>query len=118
MKKYLFVMSKAPHWGADLQETLDIILTVAAFDQRVTLLFVDDGVLQLQRGQNPDKLQLKDTAAIFQALPIYDVHDVFAEAESLQERGLKPADLLLPVREVYRRDVRLLMRGHDVAMSG
>lgn len=118
MKKYLFVMSQAPHHGTGLQELLDIILTAAAFDQQVSLLFLDEGVLQLHRRQNPEKIGLKDTAAIFQALEIYDVHNVFAEVESLQDRGLKPGNLLLPVREVYRRDVSVLMQESDVVFSG
>ncbi|WP_031432668.1 sulfurtransferase complex subunit TusC [Methylomarinum vadi] len=118
MRKILFVMSHAPHHGTDLQETLDIVLTAAAFDQRVSLLFLDDGVLQLHQGQSPEKFKLKDTAAIFRALEIYDVRDYFIEVESLQERGLKPGNLILPVREVYRRNINELISHHDVILSG
>lgn len=118
MRNILFVMSHAPHHGTDLQETLDIVLTAAAFDQRVSLLFLDDGVLQLHQGQCPERFGLKDAAAIFRALEIYDVHDYFVEIESLQERGLKPGNLMLPVREVYRRNVNELIRHHDVVLSG
>lgn len=117
MKKFLFVMSHAPHLGTGLQETLDTILTTAAFDQQVGLLFLDDGVLQLHLQQHPERMGLKDSAAIFQALEIYDVHDVYVEAESLQQRGLKPADLLLPVREIYRKDVNALMKHYDALLS-
>lgn len=117
MKKFLFVMNHAPHIGINVQETLDGILTTAAFDQHAALLFLDDGTLQLHRRQKPEEQGLKDTLAIFQALEIYDVHDFYVEAESLQSRGLKPADLLLPVREIYRKDVNALMRQFDVVMS-
>lgn len=117
MKKYLFVMNHAPHIGINVQETLDSILTTAAFDQQVALLFLDDGVLQLHRQQNPERTGFKDTAAIFQALEIYDVHDFYVEAESIQSRGLKPANLFLPVREIYRKDVNALIRQFDVVMS-
>jgi tRNA 2-thiouridine synthesizing protein C len=114
MKKILYLLKQAPHQGIDLQETLDSILTMAAFDQRVGLLFVDDGVLQLQQHQKPDVLSLKDTAAIFKALEIYDIEDFFVEVESLQERGLKPVDLFLPVQEVYRKNVNNLVQEYDV----
>lgn len=118
MKKILFIMHTTPHSGIQLQEKLDLILTIAAFDQAVSLIFLDDGVFQLKRGQNPKKQGLKDTAAIFNALEIYDVNQLYIEAESLQERGLKPGDLGLPLQEIYRKDVNWLMKQYDVIISG
>ncbi|WP_020157180.1 MULTISPECIES: sulfurtransferase complex subunit TusC [Methylobacter] len=118
MKKYLFVLRKPAHSGAQVQEMLDIILTTAAFDQQVGILLLDDGVFQLKNGQQPDIAGMKDIAAIFKALEIYEVHDVYTEVESLRERGLKPKDLCLPVREFYRKDIASLMKRYDVVFSG
>jgi tRNA 2-thiouridine synthesizing protein C len=118
MKSYLFVLRKPAHSGTYVQEMLDIILTTAAFDQKVSLLFLDDGVFQLKSGQHPEKAGVKDTAAIFKALEIYDVKDLFAEVESLQERGLKPGDLSLPVYEFYRSDIAALIKRFDVVFAG
>jgi len=109
-------MRSAPHNGIQLQEKLDVILTAAAFDQKVALLFLDDGVFQLKKGQQPEKQGLKDTAAIFNALEIYDVNDLYTEVESLQERGLKPGDLSLPVQEFYRKDINELMQQYDLVI--
>ncbi|MGR9099177.1 MAG: sulfurtransferase complex subunit TusC [Gammaproteobacteria bacterium] len=117
MKSFLFVMSKSPCEGSQVQEFLDIVLTMAAFDQKVGLLFLDDGVFQLKNGQRPEILGLKDTASIFRALEIYDVRELYAEVESLQERGLKPGDLFLPVREVYRKEVGRLMHRHKIVFG-
>ena len=111
-------MRTAPHKGVQLQEKLDVILTAAAFDQHVALLFLDEGVFQLKKGQQPEKQGLKDTASIFNALEIYDVHDLYTEVESLQERGLKPADLSLPVKEFYRKEINNLMQQYDLILSG
>lgn len=118
MKNYLFILRKPAHSGAYVQETLDIILTTAAFDQAVSLLLLDDGVFQLKTQQTPEKFGMKDTAAIFKALEIYDVNQIYAEAESLQERGLKPADLCLPVQELYRKDIAGLLKNFDVVFPG
>lgn len=111
-------MRSTPHSSTQLQEQLDVILTAAAFDQTVALLFLDDGVFQLKKDQQVKKQGLKDTASIFNALEIYDVNDVFSEVESLQERGLKPSDLSLPVKEFYRKDINQLMQGYDLLISG
>ncbi len=114
MKRYLFVMRRLPYSGSHLQETLDAILTAAAFDQQVALLFADQGVWQLQKQQQPDGLSLKDTSAIFKALEIYDVKDLYVEAESLQASGLVSDDLLLPVTIVPRGEISSLMRSYAV----
>ncbi len=114
MQKFLFVLNQPPHDGLSVQETLDVILTVAAFDQPVSLLLLDDGVFQIKKNQNPGQVALQDTSAVFKALEIYDVHNIYLEAESLQERGLKPDDLQLPVKEVYRKNIASLMKQFQI----
>ena len=118
MKSYLFVLRKPAHSGAYVQEMLDTILTTAAFDQKVSILLLDDGVFQLKNGQHPEIVGMKDTAAIFNAMEIYDVNDIYTEVESMQERGLKPGDLCLPVQEFYRKDIAALMKRFDVLFAG
>ncbi|MEC4748037.1 sulfurtransferase complex subunit TusC [Methylomicrobium sp. Wu6] len=118
MKSYLFILRKPAHSGAFVQEMLDIILTTAAFDQKTSLLLLDDAVFQLKNGQQPEQFDMKDTASIYHALEIYDVKTIYAEIESLEERGLKPGNLCLPVQSVYRKDITTLMRRHDVLFPG
>ena len=117
MKSYLFVLRKPAHCGAYVQEMLDIILTTAAFDQKVSILLLDDGVFQLKNGQHPENVGMKDTAAIFNALGIYDVNDIYIEVESLQEHGLEPGDLSLPVQAFYRKDIAGLMKRFDIVFA-
>ncbi len=117
MKKFLFVMRTPPHSGIHVQEKLDIVLTTAAFDQHVGLLFLDDGVFQLKSGQNPEKAGMKDTSSIFRALEIYDIHELYIEVESLQDRGLKPGDLILPAKEIYQKEISGLMNQYDIVFG-
>lgn len=114
MKKYLFVLRRLPHNGNHVQEILDMLLTTAAFDQQVSVLFADDGVLQLKTQQNPAIVGLKDTAAVFGALEVYDVNALYVEIESLQARGMAIEDLILPVQAINRSEVNRLMRRHEV----
>jgi len=118
MKKYLFILRSAPHNGCHAQEMLDIILTTAAFDQHVSLLLLDEAVFQLKKNQQATKQNYKDTAAIFKALEIYDVKDIYVERESLHAYGLSSADLLLPVTELSRKKVIALMKSYDLVFSG
>jgi tRNA 2-thiouridine synthesizing protein C len=118
MKKYLFVMRHLPHVSSHVQETLDQLLTTAAFDQAVSVLFVDDGVLQLKTGQNPLQMGLKNTAAIFQALELYDVNLLYVETESLISRGMTVHDLILPVKLIPRAEVNALLQRHAIVIPG
>lgn len=118
MKNYLFILRKPAHSGAFAQEMLDIILTTAAFDQHTSVLLLDDAVFHVKKEQGPKSPGMKDIAAIYRALEIYDVRHVYAEAESLKERGLKPGDLCLSVEAVYRKDIPLLLRRHDLLFPG
>lgn len=110
-------MRSLPNNGSQVQESLDMLLTVAAFDQAVQVLFLDDGVFQLKRGQNPERLGLKDTSAILRALELYDVNTLYVELESLSARGLAKDDLLLPVKLIPRADVHQLLLAQDVIVS-
>lgn len=118
MKEYLFVMRHLPHVSSHVQETLDQMLTTAAFDQTVSVLFVDDGVLQLKAGQNTQPMEGKNTAAIFQVLALYEINNLFAEAESLSSRGMTVEELILPVQLIPRAQVNGLLQRHAIVIPG
>lgn len=118
MKKILFVLRKPAHSGAYLQEMLDIILITAAFDQSVSILWLDDAVFQLKNHQQPETIGLKDTSAMFQSLALYDVTELYIETESLQERGLAVNALSLPVQSLPRQAISEFMQRFDVVFAG
>lgn len=118
MKSYLFVLRKPAHSGAYLQEMLDIILITAAFDQSVSILWLDEAVFSLKNNQQPERLGLKNTAAMMQSLVLYDVTDLYIETESLQAVGLLVNDLCLPVQTLPRTAIGEFMQGFDVVFAG
>ncbi|MCX7084161.1 MAG: sulfurtransferase complex subunit TusC [Methylococcales bacterium] len=117
MKKYLFVLRKSAHSGTSLQETLDVILTTAAFDQQVAILLLDDAVFQLKEDQKVSYSKSKDTCAIFNALALYDVKELYIEEESMLERGINITNLTLSVEIVKRAEVENLYQSFDIIYS-
>ena len=93
-------------------------MTVAAFDQPVSLLFLDEGVYSLKRGQNPEILNLKNVVPIFDALEMYEIKLLYIEDESLKIRGLSTGDLILPVIPVSRSEIGGLLENFDVVLTG
>jgi tRNA 2-thiouridine synthesizing protein C len=118
MKKILFTLRKPPHSGAYVQEMLDIIMTVAAFDQEVTLLLLDNAVFQIKKQQRVENAGYKDTAAIFKALSIYNIQALYIESESLQERGLTIDDLSESVQAIPRNKVSEFFKQFDLVLPG
>jgi tRNA 2-thiouridine synthesizing protein C len=58
-KKFMFVNRKAPYGTAYALESLEVVLISAAFDQDVSLAFIDDGVYQITNGQDTQVLVKK-----------------------------------------------------------
>ena len=117
MKSYLFVIHRQPNQGLHVLENLDMILTCGAFDQTVSLLFLDDGVLQLKRDQQPEQQSRQDHGAIFQALDLYNIQQLYVETESLCARGLTVHDLILDVSCIERQAIADLMQRHSILIN-
>lgn len=117
IKKFLYVNRRAPHGSIYAQESLETVLIGAAFDQDVSMLFIDDGVFQIKKDQNPDGLDMKNFSKTYRALEMYDVEKLFVEQESLAERGLSKEDLLVDVEVLSRAQVSSLIDEQDVVLG-
>jgi len=93
VKKFLYVNRKAPYGTIYAQESLEVVLIGAAFDQDVSLAFLDDGVFQLVKSQDTKDIGVKNFSPTYRALGDYEVTKLFVEKESLDERGLTADDL-------------------------
>jgi len=93
-KRFLYVNRKAPYGTIYALESLEVVLIGAAFEQDVSLAFLDDGVFQLVKGQQTDELGVKNFSPTYKALGDYDVNKIYVERESLEARGLTLDDLL------------------------
>jgi len=116
-KRFLFVFSCAPHASLRIQEHMDMLLTAAAFEQSVGVLFIDDGVMLLTAKQNPEVIGCRDIAAILNSLPIYDVEDLYVEEESFGERGLQLDAVQIPVSNVSRSNLGPLLGSYDLVVN-
>ncbi|NOX72826.1 MAG: sulfurtransferase complex subunit TusC [Alphaproteobacteria bacterium] len=131
IKKFLYVNRKAPYGTIYALEALEVVLIGAAFDQDVSLAFLDDGVFQLVKGQNTDGIGVKNFSPTFRALGDYEVTKFYVEKESLEERGLTADDLQEimyededddyaekpSIRLVNRAEMADMMAEQDVVLS-
>ena len=116
-KKFLYVNRKAPYGTIYALESLEVVLISAAFDQDVSLVFIDDGVYQLKKGQQTKGIETKNFSPTYRALDGYDVEKLYVERESLEARGLTEEDLIVDVEVLGSADLGKLMDEQDVVVS-
>jgi tRNA 2-thiouridine synthesizing protein C len=116
-KSLLLVSRQAPWTGLAAREVLDIALAGGAFDLPVGMLFLDDGVLQLQTQQQPEQVEQKDLCANLQALPLFGIEALYVCARSLQERGMRDSPLGLPAQVVDVSQIRDLFAHYDQVIT-
>lgn len=117
VKKFMFVNRKAPYGTIYALEALEVVLISAAFDQDVCLVFLDDGVYQLKKGQHTKAVDMKNFSPTYRALEGYDIDKLYVEKESLEQRGLTPDDLVVDAQVLPADEIARLMAEQDVVLS-
>jgi len=117
MKSFLFVVNSAAYSGSHSQESLDVILIAAAFEQEVSLLLLGDAVFHLKKNQNAQAQRCKNIGSIYRSLALYDVENIYVEQEALIQKGLKQEDLLLSVSVLNQIEISALMQKFDFVLN-
>lgn len=117
VKKFMFVNRKAPIGSIYALESLEVVLISAAFEQDVSLVFIDDGVYQIKKGQDTKGIEMKNFSPTYRALEGYDVEKLYVSRESMDERGLTQDDLIVDVEILDAAQMADLMEEQDVVLS-
>jgi len=94
IKKFMYINRRAPYGTVYALESLEVVLIGAAFEQDVSMAFMDDGIYQIMKGQDTAGSDMKNFSPTYRALGDYDVNKLYVEQESLEERGLSVEDLM------------------------
>ncbi len=117
VKKFLYINRRAPHGTIYAHEALEVVLIGAAFEQDVSLAFIDDGVFQLKKDQDTSDIHTKNFSKIYKALEMYDVEKLFVEKESLEKRGLTEDDLSVDVKVINSSEMKKLITDSEVMFN-
>ena len=117
IKKFLYINRRAPHGTIYAHEALEVVLIGAAFEQDVSMAFLDDGVFQLKKDQNTDQINTKNFSKTFSALEMYDVEKLYVERESLDERGISADDLAVDVKIISSDEMKQLITESEVILN-
>jgi tRNA 2-thiouridine synthesizing protein C len=116
VKRFLFIVRQGPGPESRIGEALDMLMTIAAFDQPVTVLFVDEGILHLAAAAAEQPERDDPTRAILRALPLYDINEILVGLESLAARGFSERDLHGLASVQCETRIPSLIAEHDVVL--
>ena len=102
--KLAFLFRTAPYGNAISREGLDALLAATAFcdEEEIGVFFIDDGVLNLLDGQNPELLLQKDFIRTFKLLDLYDIEQRFVCTDSLDQYNLQTEQLIISAEKIDR----------------
>ena len=116
-KSFLIINRKAPYGSSAARDALDVALTVSVFEQPLSLLFMDNGVLQLLPDHSPAQISQKNLSANLMMLEMYDIDKLYVSRSALEQRGLTADSISLPVTLMENHEIARLIQQHDQVLS-
>jgi len=116
MRKIMIMMRKAPYGTIYSFEGLESVLIMGAYEQDITMIFIDDGVYSIKKGMDTSAVGIKDFSPTFRVLEMYDIEKLYVDRESMEARGLTADDLIVGAEVVDTETITKLMEEQDVVL--
>ena len=116
MTSLLYIFAEPPHGRINAQEGLDALLMGTAFSE-CSVLFLNEGLMQLMPDQQTDALGLKDFARSYGAIKDYGVNGIYCSKSSLEKYGLRQHEFILEVVPLDGKAIRELIFAHDKVLN-
>ncbi len=105
MSKNMVCIKRSAPKSPDYEcEYLDLVTALASFDYHIDLVFQDEGSRSLlvadQESIHSKRLQ---------SLPLFDVHDIWVDEESLKVRQLSSASLSIAAKPLSKAELNILV---------
>jgi len=107
-KSFLFIIRCTP-FSATAKEALDAVLVAGAFNQKVSVLFLQEGIYHLLKDQQPELLQARNISASWRALPLYDIDRIYVCEYSLAQRSISEEKWVMPIELLSVEKIQSLM---------
>ncbi|AIW20047.1 sulfurtransferase [Vibrio coralliilyticus] len=117
MSQLTYLFRSAPHGSASGREGVDALLAASAYCEDISVLFIGDGVYQLIAGQQTGNILSKDYSPMLKLFDLYDIEQVYVCSDSLAERGLAQADLVIDAESLSVVDMQAQLHRADKVLS-
>lgn len=121
-KQLLFLFSSSPYHSSQAQEGIETALAAAAFEYRIKIIFIGEGLRQLwpqQRwAKQANTLQRKNISALLNSLPLYDIEQVFFVAGNTDDSAPFKTnnDSTLDIIEIHTDKLTTFINESDIVL--
>ena len=116
-KKIGIVNRQAPHGRSHAREGLDLTLALSAYNESLSVFFIDDGVYHLLKKHQADGILQKDFQPMLKMFDLYDIEQVYVCAESLVKRNISVEQLVIKTELLSAEEIKLHLAEQDQLMS-
>lgn len=116
-KRITILCQCAPYGSSAARESLDVCLAASVYVAKLQVIFTGDGVWQLVRGQDTRGGTEKQHDKLLASFPLYDIEAVFADRDSLSERGLEESMLVEGITIIDRNQLTHELSNADQVLS-
>lgn len=113
----LFILQHPPYGIRNGRDAIEAALAFAAYEQKVAILFIGDGVYQLLEKQLSETIGQKSHPKLLSALPMYDIEDIFVCDQSLKARGLQDQPLCITPESLKAQEINALCDNYQTILS-
>ncbi|MBL6932376.1 MAG: DsrE family protein [Rhodospirillales bacterium] len=128
-RKFMYVNRKAPYGTIYALEVLEAVLISAAFEQHACIVFIDDGVYQIKKGQDTAAVNMKNFSKTYGIIAMEKedadededmdmVWRIIVEKESMEARGLSRDDFVIDVEVIPSDELAIIMAEQEIVISG
>lgn len=114
MKRFLIRLSSSPYQNYAAEEVLELIQTLGALDQDVTLWFTGKGIEQLSNPETPNT-----RGAFLKAIPslhYYGIDHILVDTESLADLGIPQDRLSVSVTCLPLDEIKNTISQYDICL--
>jgi len=116
--KHIGLVCRTPPYGSSrARELIDIALAAGVFDQKVCLIFLGDGVLQLQSEQSPISIEQKNHGKLIDMLEIYGIENIVVQESAMRSRNLKREEISSDFQILDDTSISAIISKQHVMMS-
>jgi tRNA 2-thiouridine synthesizing protein C len=113
----MITIRHSPYGSSLPRAGIDTALAAAAFEQRLSVLFMESGVLCLLPEQHSREVGARDLGKLIASMPLYDIETFFVDAEAVSRFGIELDQLPPQAQLVDRQHIHELMQAADQLLS-
>ena len=112
----VFLIKSAPAGSQANQAAVDTMLTAAAFERNIVVVFMDDGLYQLLATKDLAAPSNKSVSKSLPALSLYDIDKVYSHKPSQQRLGLEADQFVISVESIENEALKQLVADAEQVM--